>query len=165
MSPPPVVLHAVGVAGRSREPDADLATALPVLGSVGRVVRRAVRRRFPLRPLTDPQVAVLRTVEGSPGIASGAVAERLQLAPSTVSTLVRELVDAGLVVREADERDRRASRLRLTADAVEGLRLWGSVREQVLAEALARLTAAEREALRAALPAVRRLVDALDAQS
>ena len=135
-----------------------------MLGSVGRVVRRAVRRRFPLRPLTDPQVAVLRTVEASPGIASGAVADQLQLAPSTVSTLVRELVDAGLVLREADERDRRASRLRLTADAVEGLRLWGSVRDQVLADALERLAPEDRDALRSALPAVRRLVEALDDQ-
>jgi DNA-binding MarR family transcriptional regulator len=150
------------MAGGGPEAVAELARALPVLGSVGRVVRRAVRRRFPLRPLTDPQVAVLRTVEGSPGIASGAVAERLQLAPSTVSTLVRELVDAGLVVREADERDRRASTLRLTADAVEGLRLWGSVRERVLADALERLSPADRDALRAALPAVRRLVEHLD---
>ena len=148
--------------GGTREADAELARALPVLGSVGRVVRRAVRRRFPLRPLTDPQVAVLRTVEGSPGIASGAVAERLQLAPSTVSTLVRELVDAGLVLREADERDRRASRLRLTGDAVEGLRVWGSVRDQVLADALEQLAPEDREALRSALPAVRRLVAALD---
>jgi DNA-binding MarR family transcriptional regulator len=145
--------------------DAELARALPVLGAVGRVLRRAVRRRFPLRPLSDPQVAVLRTVESSPGIAPGAVAERLQLAPSTVSTLVRELVDAGLVLREADERDRRASRLRLTASAADGLRLWGSVREQVLADALARLPPEDRAALTAALPAVRRLVEALDAPS
>ena len=144
------------------EADVELVQALPVLGSVGRVVRRAVRRRFPLRPLTDPQVAVLRTVEASPGIASGAVAEQLQLAPSTVSTLVRELVDAGLVVREADERDRRASTLRLTSQAVEGLRVWGSVREQVVTAALDRLSPADRDALRAALPAVRRLVEALD---
>ena len=150
--------------GAGRGADVELARALPVLGSVGRVVRRAVRRRFPLRPLTDPQVAVLRTVEASPGIASGAVADRLQLAPSTVSTLVRELVDAGLVLREADERDRRASRLRLTADAVEGLRLWGSVRDQVLADALERLAPEDRAALRSALPAVRRLVEALDDQ-
>ena len=148
--------------GNGGPDDAELARALPVLGSVGRVLRRAVRRRFPLRPLTEPQVGVLRTVERSPGIGSGAVAEQLQLAPSTVSTLVRELVDAGLVVREADERDRRASRLRLTEDAVEGLRLWGSVREQVLADALQRLSPAERTALRDALPAVRRLVAALE---
>jgi DNA-binding MarR family transcriptional regulator len=155
----------VGVGGEAEPDEVGLARALPVLGSVGRVLRRAVRRRFPLRPLTEPQVAVLRTVEGDPGIGSGAVADRLQLAPSTVSTLVRELVDAGLVVREADERDRRASRLRLTEDAVEGLRLWGSVREQVLAEALDRLAPADRDALRAALPAVRRLVAALDEQA
>jgi DNA-binding MarR family transcriptional regulator len=148
--------------GSGEPDDVELARALPALGSVGRVLRRAVRRRFPLRPLTDPQVAVLRTVESSPGIGSGAVAERLQLAPSTVSTVVRELVDAGLVVRAADDRDRRASRLELTAAAVDLLRLWGSVREQVLLAALERVSSADRVALRAALPAVRRLVAALD---
>ena len=144
------------------EPGA-LARELPVLGSVGRVMRRAVRRQVDLPPLADAQVALLRTVEHDPGVASGVVAERLQLRPSTVSTLVRELVDAGLLLRETDERDRRASRLRLTDAAHERLAHWGSVREDVLARALSRLEPADRRALQEALPAVRRLVQALDA--
>ena len=145
------------------EPDlVQLARELAVFGSVGRVLRRAVRQRLALSPLSEAQVGVLRTVEARPGVASGAVAERLQLAPSTVSTLVRELADAGLLVRETDDRDRRASRLRLTDGAVERLRLWGSVREEVLIAALAQLGADDRRALRAALPAVRRLAAALE---
>jgi DNA-binding MarR family transcriptional regulator len=150
------------VPGVEEQDAAALARELPVLGSVSRVMRRAVRRRFPLPALSDAQVAVLRTVQSHPGTGSGAVASRLQLAASTVSTLVRELVDAGLVLREVDTRDRRASRLWLTDQAHDGLALWASVREEVLVAAVARLTDEERRALSHALPAVRRLVAALE---
>ena len=149
-----------GVGGDERV--AELARELPALGAFGRVLRRAVRRRFPLPPLSDPQVAVLRVVESAPGIGTGAVAERLQLAPNTVSSLVRELVDGGLLLRGRDTRDRRATRLELTAVAQEGLGLWGAVRDDVLTDALQRLDPADREALAAALPAARRLVAVLD---
>ena len=149
-----------GVAGD--ETVAGLARELPALGAFGRVLRRAVRRRFPLPPLSDAQVGVLRVVESAPGIGTGAVAERLQLAPNTVSSLVRELVDAGLLLRARDPRDRRATCLQLTAVAQEGLGLWGAVRDDVLTDALHRLDPADRAALAAALPAARRLVAVLD---
>lgn len=156
-------LHAVVVVGESSDAPAGLARELPAFGAVGRALRRAVRRRLvSASPLSEAQVGVLRTVEARPGVSSGAVAERLQLAPSTVSTLLRELVDAGLVRREIDERNRRASRLWLTEQAQSRLHLWSSVSEEVLATALAELDAADRVALQQALPAARRLAAALE---
>ena len=140
-----------------------LARELPVLGSVGRVLRRSVRRRFPLPLLSDSQVGLLRTVERMPGISSGAVADHLQVAPSTASTLLRELLDLGLVRREVDDRDRRASRLWLTDAARDGLGVWATVREEVVEAALLRLSEQDRRVLAEALPAVRRLVDELEA--
>lgn len=141
----------------------DLARALPqALGPFTRVLRRSVRRGFPRPPLGDPQVAVLRTVEASPGLGTAAVAERLQVAPNTVSTLVGELVSAGLLVRGRSESDRRAATLDLSAAARDGLALWARHREQVLGRALSALSAEDRTALAAALPAVRRLLAELE---
>lgn len=141
---------------------AALARALPqVLGPFSRVARRAVRRGFP-RPLPDAQVSVLRTVEAAPGIGTAAVADRLQVAPNTVSTLVGELVAAGLLVRTRSETDRRATSLSLTDHARAELLLWSEHRDRVLTAALEQLTAVERAALAEALPAVRRLLEVLE---
>lgn len=141
----------------------ELARALPqALGPFQRVMRRAVRRDFPLPPLGDAQVAVLRTVEASPGLGTAAVAERLQVAPNTVSTLVGELVAAGLVVRGRSETDRRAATLDLTPKARQDLALWGRHRDGVLTRALEELSHEDRAALAAALPAVRRLLAVLE---
>ena len=140
-----------------------LARELPVLATLARVARRAVRRSSQLPALPDAQVEVLRVVEASPGIGTGRVAEQLQLVPNTVSTLVGELVTAGLLTRERDEADRRAARLRLTATAQERLEQWGAVRDQVVSAALAQLDPRERQALADALPAVRHLLAVLDA--
>ncbi|MEU5946777.1 MarR family transcriptional regulator [Micromonospora sp. NPDC047465] len=142
---------------------ASLARQLPVFGAVARAARRAVRRQVDVPRLAEAQVEVLRTVEANPGVGIRSVAERLQLVPNTVSTIVGELVGAGLLVRERDEADRRAARLRLTPAAVERLASWGAAREEVLSAALARLDDADRRAIGQAVPAVRRLLAVLEA--
>jgi DNA-binding MarR family transcriptional regulator len=139
-----------------------LAQQLPAFGALGRVVRRVVRRRFTSQRLPDAQVEVLRTVEANPGIGTGAVAERLQLVPNTVSTIVGELVAAGLLTRARDAGDRRVARLHLTEAAVERLARWAAARDEVLSAALRRLDEADRQAIEQALPAVRRLLTVLD---
>jgi DNA-binding MarR family transcriptional regulator len=162
--------HVDGLAGGGDRPGLSdraelvaLARELPVLATLARVARRAVRRSARLPALPDAQVEVLRVVEASPGIGTGRVAEQLQLVPNTVSTLVGELVTAGLLTRERDEADRRAARLQLTPTAEERLQQWGAVRDQVVSAALAQLAPAERQALADALPSVRHLLAVLDA--
>lgn len=140
-----------------------MARELPALGAVGRALRRAVRRRLvTASPLSEAQVGVLRTLQARPGLSSGAVAERLQLAPSTVSTVLRDLLDAGLVRRETDAQNRRATQLWLTEQAQARLSAWTSASEEVLTAALAQLDPADRLALQQALPAARRLTAALE---
>ncbi|MEV1289906.1 MarR family winged helix-turn-helix transcriptional regulator [Micromonospora sp. NPDC049679] len=140
----------------------DLARELPLFGAVARVARRAVRRHAALPPLPEAQVQVLRAVEANPGIGTGAVAERLQLVPNTVSTIVGELVQAGLLSRERAAGDRRVGRLSLTPAAEDALRLWGAARDEVISAALRRLDDADRRAIAQALPAMRRLLALLD---
>ncbi|MFF6881372.1 MarR family winged helix-turn-helix transcriptional regulator [Streptomyces sp. NPDC012474] len=139
-----------------------LVRQLPLLGAVSRVARRAVRRQASAERLPDAQIEVLRTVEAHPGIGPRAVAERLQLVSNTVSTIVGELVRAGLLRRDRDRSDRRAARLYLTEEAVDRLAAWVAAGDEVLSAALLSLDEADRRALDRAMPALRRLLDALE---
>ncbi|MFE9644430.1 MarR family winged helix-turn-helix transcriptional regulator [Streptomyces sp. NPDC006365] len=139
-----------------------LVRQLPLLGAVSRVARRAVRRQVTEERLPDAQIEVLRTVEANPGIGTRAVAERLQLVPNTVSTIVGDLVRAGLLRRARDRSDRRAARLYLTEQAVNRLAAWVAAGDDVLSEALLRLDEDDRRSLEQAMPALRRLLDVLD---
>lgn len=140
-----------------------LAEALP--GAVGpffRLLRRAVAVDHDAPALTDARVDLLRLVERRPGIAVGEAASELRVAPNTVSTLVGELVSAGLVARRRGRSDRRTSALHLTDEAVDRLRGWAVHRQQVLAGVLDGLDAGDRATLSAALPALARLQAALE---
>ncbi|MDT0566334.1 MarR family winged helix-turn-helix transcriptional regulator [Streptomyces sp. DSM 3412] len=139
-----------------------LVRQLPLLGAVSRVARRAVRRQVSQERLPDAQIEVLRTVEAHPGIGTRAVAEWLQLVPNTVSTLVGDLVRAGLLRRARDRSDRRAARLYLTEEAVARLQDWVAAGDEVLSTALLRLDEADRQVLETAMPALRRLLEVLD---
>ena len=143
-----------------------LAAALPpVLGPMFRLLRRAVAAGYARPRLPGAQVDVLRLVERRPGAAVAEVAEELQVAANTVSTLVRELEAAGLLERRRGRADRRVTELHLTTAAHERLADWGRHRQEVLEEVLGDLQAADREALAAALPALERLREALAARA
>ena len=113
-------------------------------------------------PLTGSQVEVLRLVETQPGVGVRDAAAALHLAPNTVSTLVGGLVAAGLLDRRPDPDDRRATQLHLTPAATTRLRRWRDERDRVLAHALGHLDAEDRGRLEASLPALERLLAALE---
>jgi DNA-binding MarR family transcriptional regulator len=138
---------------------ADLAAAW---GGVRRRLRRGARAVVGGEPLTGSQIEVLRLVEAQPGIGVRDAAAALHLAPNTVSTLVGGLVALGLLDRAPDPDDRRAACLLLTAAATERLRRWRDERDRLLAAALAELDPADAAALRASLPALERLLAALE---
>ncbi len=134
------------------------------LMTVAAGIRRCVRRQ--LRgaidpPLRDTQVELLRTVEESPGIGVAAAARAMHLADNSVSTLVNQLVELGMLRREVSPADRRAARLSLTGAAVRRLAAWRQARGELVGAHLARLPAPDRETLARALPALRRLLDEL----
>lgn len=113
--------------------------------------------------LPEPQVEVLRLLTSGGPWTTGALAARLDVAPSTLSNVLRDLESAGLATRTRvpdDQRlvDVRAQQAGLDALATQERRAAGAV------EACVRtLEEADRQALRAALPALARLVDALGA--
>ncbi|MFF1909782.1 MarR family winged helix-turn-helix transcriptional regulator [Kitasatospora sp. NPDC058218] len=81
-------------------------------------------------------------------------AEELCLAGNSVSTLVNQLVALGLLRREVDPADRRAALLHTTGEAVERLAAWRARRTLLVGEVVAGLSAEDRAALTAALPAL-----------
>ncbi|MEV8512269.1 MarR family transcriptional regulator [Dactylosporangium sp. NPDC051484] len=132
-------------------------------------VRRVLRRRLRAdllagliagsgaTPLTGSQVELLRLVESAPGIGVGAAAQQLHLAGNSVSTLVNQLTEAGLLRRDTDPADRRSARLMLTPAAAVRLDAWRAARVSLLAGALGELEDGERDALAAAVPVLARL--------
>ncbi len=131
-------------------------------GGVRRRLRRSARAKVGGEPLTGSQVEVLRLVETQPGVGVRDAAAALHLAPNTVSTLVGGLVATGLLDRRPDPDDRRATQLHLTPAATTRLRRWRDERDRVLANALGHLDAEDRGRLEASLPALERLLTALE---
>ena len=83
---------------------------------------------------------------------------------NTVSTLVQQLVEAGFVHRGPDPADRRVAVVTLTDAGSRQLADWDRAHQRRIGDALGGLPAADRTAIRAALPALARLVDQLAEQ-
>lgn len=109
------------------------------------------------------QSEVIRTVSAFPDSRIGDIAERLKLRPNTVSTLVRALVDKGLLERRPDPADGRAVVLRVDGERAARRDRRTDRRVQVVGAELDRLTASELRAVEEALPALAKLNDALRA--
>jgi DNA-binding MarR family transcriptional regulator len=108
------------------------------------------------------QVELLQRLADEPGLRLRELARRHRLAANTVSTLVQQLVTSGLVSREPDPDDRRAVVLRLTAEGERRLQEWLRAHEDRLTSALESLPVSDRRKVGAAVPALRRLVEALE---
>jgi len=140
----------------------DTDTAQRLRATLGRLARL-------LRPteagiaagLTPTRVAVLLNIVRNGPVRLALVGEQEGLNPTLLSRTVGHLVADGLVVRSADEQDRRSAWVEPTR---EGGALAERIRTQRTAavqEALAGLAAADRRALEAALPALEHLADGL----
>jgi len=132
-----------------------------------RAMRRAARARGPGRSLPGglsvAQLEFLSCLAENPAARPGQVARLLQLAPSSVATLVNGLARTGLVVRTGGVADRRTAVLELTPAGHSVLADWEHLNAQILAAALTAVPAASRRSLTASLPALRQLTLAIDA--
>jgi DNA-binding MarR family transcriptional regulator len=100
--------------------------------------------------------ALVRLDEAGGPVRLSDLATALELDLSTVSRQARHLVDTGLVDRHADPDDGRAALLSLSRRGCQVLQAVRSARRDVLARTLAGWSAADRQALAAA---VSRLAD------
>lgn len=142
--------------------DDDLAAELArTVSGLHRASRRRTGAAMPGGALPAAQAELLVVVSRQPGIRVAAAADQLHLAGNSVSTLVNALAEAGLLRREADPADRRAARLSLTGAGERRIAAWRDARAAQFARALGRTAPGDRASVAAALPALRRLLDAL----
>lgn len=105
-----------------------------------------VRSKWMARNLgvTGPQRLVLRMIGQRPDVSAGDLAAMLDRHPSTLTGILARLRARKLIVRVADPDDRRRVRLKLTAAGRALDRRRGGTVEAAVAEALSRVSAADR---------------------
>ena len=143
--------------------DAVSESLMPAVGAVRRLLRRQAGSFVTTAPLdvSTSQREVLLMVGKRTGRSVAEIADELGLARNSVSTIVTQLVGAGLLVRETDPQDRRVGRLRLTAPAQEALDAARARRRGVLHEALGRLSPHQLADLAAGIDALEALAEEL----
>lgn len=134
-----------------------------VVGRLRRAMRRAARAVDPANPLAIAQLELLSAVADEPGVRPGELARRLRLAPNSVTTLVGGLHAKGLITRSIGGADARAVRLTLTDSGDQAVEQWKRTNTSIIQTALATLHEPHYEALATALPALRELIQAVDA--
>jgi len=132
-----------------------------VVARLRRALRRGIRGDYPWELLPMAQVELLQQLAAHPASRVGDLAANLRLALNTVSTLVAQLTERGLLARVADPADGRSRRLSLTGAGGQQLQAWQQAQRRMLADALSRIAAADQHAVLAALPAFERLTRAL----
>lgn len=140
-----------GTTGGGRYELPDVLRFMQLLWAVAHGLERASKRMRGEMGVTGPQRLVLRVVGLFPGLSAGELAAILHLHPSTLTGVLRRLVEQGLLRRRADARDRRRAVLRLTP---RGARVNAASRgtvESAVAGAITGLGARERTAAMAAL--------------
>jgi DNA-binding MarR family transcriptional regulator len=137
-----------------------------VVSRLRRAMRRAARAAgsggLP-GGLSVAQLEFLSCLAENPGARPGQLARLLQLAPSSVATLVNSLNREQLIERVGGVPDRRTAVLSLTPAGARVVTSWQQVNARILTTALARLATGSRQTLARALPALSELTGAVDA--
>lgn len=114
-------------------------------------VARALRRRFSAAleqyDVTPSQARALRTVVAEPGVRLSVIAERLRIVPRSATEVVDALESRGLVVRETDPGDRRATRVVATHEGRRLQALIDTTRREESEHFLAEVPSEDRAAL------------------
>lgn len=129
------------------------------LREASRQLNRITRARLAEFELTLPRFYALKMVGHCGVLTMSALQERLGLAPSTVTELVDDLVEAGLVIRERSHEDRRVVTVALTPAGKRVMARLGRYRREALAQAAAGMT---EEKLQALVRDLTLLAEALD---
>lgn len=165
--PTPKYANAMPITDRpSEQPNQNLGSEAWVLTDVitrlRRVLRSSVRSEYPWEMLPMAQVEILQRLSEEPGLRIGELAQRHRLATNTVSTLIQQMVTAGLITRTAAEEDRRVHTLNLTELGFASIAGWRRANRERLTAALNLLTEQDRRSIQAALPALEELAGRLE---
>ena len=130
--------------GRTVEPEVlsneEVASRLRI--AVNRLQRRL--RQQSLGGLSPAQASALASVHrhGNPSLGELAALEQVQ--PPTMTKIVANLADAGMVTREADAKDRRSARVRLTPAGERALERMRTLKNAFLLRRLEELDTDEQ---------------------
>jgi MarR family transcriptional regulator, transcriptional regulator for hemolysin len=116
-----------------------------LLNDVARLLRTVYDRRIRALGLTRAQWWVLTHVFRGAGMTQTELAEVLEIEKPTLGRLLDRLEAKGWVRRTHDARDRRIWRVHLTGEAEPALRTMRTIAAELRRDALAGLSAAERE--------------------
>jgi DNA-binding MarR family transcriptional regulator len=109
--------------------------------------------------LSPSQLSALSSVDRMGATTLGELASIEQVKPPTMTKIVGNLEEAGLVRREPDAGDRRVVRVHITEAGRRHVATSRTRRDAYLAERLRRLDPDERALLERALPLLERLVE------
>lgn len=116
-----------------------------VLSDVARLIRTVFDRRVRDIGLTRAQWLVLTRLYRRPGASQTELADMLEVDRASAGRMIDRMQKNGWVERRADSDDRRINRLYLTGDARRAHKDMWAVAEATVDDALAPLSAAERE--------------------
>ena len=143
-----------GAATKARSATADLAALLrPSLLRLTRLVRN---QRVDLS-VTLTQLSAMATLQKHGAMSAGELAAQEKVQPPSMTKVLANLEERGLVRREAHPGDRRQAILSITAAGVDLLDSERRSRDAWLTQQLGKLTPGERQLLRDALPVLDKL--------
>lgn len=116
-----------------------------VLSDVARLIRTVFDRRVRDIGLTRAQWLVLTRLYRRPGASQTELADMLEIDRASAGRMIDRMQKNGWVERRADDGDRRINRLHLTAEARRAHRDMWAIAEATVDDALAPLSAAERD--------------------
>lgn len=124
------------------------------------VMRLARRLRHQAEgDVTASLLSALSSVERIGPLTLGELAAVEQVQPPSMTKIVSRLEELGFVIREADARDRRVARVRISDEGKRYVARSRTRRNAYLAERLRRFDPDERRLLELALPLLERLVE------
>lgn len=132
-----------------------------VLSDVARLMRTVFDRRVRDIGLTRAQWLVLTRLYRRPGASQTELAEMLEMDRASVGRVIDRMQKGGWVERRADNGDRRINRLYLTGEARRAHTAMWQVAEATVDDALAPLSAGEREQLTSLTARVKERLQAL----
>ena len=135
-------------------PAGEAPSAVEVVGTLMRLlhaIRRGQRMRLGERDLSGPRSRVLAAVAEARPVRMGDLAGRLGLTARTITTLVDALEQEGLIERQADQTDRRATLIDMTPTGCQYYDQVSAGLAELAEQIVGPLSAAERRQLLALL--------------
>jgi DNA-binding MarR family transcriptional regulator len=118
---------------------------------VGRAKRLPVPEALRTLDLAPRHLALFAQLQYDGPLSVGELAERLEIAPTTVSLMVAELSRRGALVRHEDESDRRRRIIAIAPELAGSIEEWLGGSAKAWTTALATLTGSERHVVVRAL--------------